>query len=206
MMARAEAGDAGGSLVVIASTAGIEGAARNAAYGASKGAVMSMVRAIAVELAATGFAPILLPRAGSATDMTMSSQKSEKFTEKVISRVPSRRWGSRKILAASPSISRAMPRPITQARRSSSTAVTRILIVRLQSFEPKKGPPFPAIPHALLQFRVVKQTGKPLSCVLDDPPLRLSSRGCHACLWTGFRYVELGARHCARRRARAGAR
>jgi NAD(P)-dependent dehydrogenase (short-subunit alcohol dehydrogenase family) len=25
--------------------------------------------------------------------MTMSSQKSEKFTEKVISRVPSRRWG-----------------------------------------------------------------------------------------------------------------
>jgi NAD(P)-dependent dehydrogenase (short-subunit alcohol dehydrogenase family) len=93
MMARAEAGDAGGSLVVIASTAGIEGAARNAAYGASKGAVMSMVRAIAVELARYGIRANSIAPGWIATDMTMSSQKSEKFTEKVISRVPSRRWG-----------------------------------------------------------------------------------------------------------------
>ena len=47
MIERAKDGDAGGSLIAVASTAGIEGAARNAAYGASKGAVLSMVRALA---------------------------------------------------------------------------------------------------------------------------------------------------------------
>ena len=41
----------GGSLVATASTAAVEGAARNSHYGASKGAVTSMVRALAVELA-----------------------------------------------------------------------------------------------------------------------------------------------------------
>jgi NAD(P)-dependent dehydrogenase (short-subunit alcohol dehydrogenase family) len=41
----------GGSLVATASTAALEGAARNSHYGASKGAVTSFVRALAVELA-----------------------------------------------------------------------------------------------------------------------------------------------------------
>jgi NAD(P)-dependent dehydrogenase (short-subunit alcohol dehydrogenase family) len=41
----------GGSLVATASTAALEGAARNSHYGASKGAVVSFVRALAVELA-----------------------------------------------------------------------------------------------------------------------------------------------------------
>src|SRR5689334_6427694 len=44
-------GGEGGSLVVTASTAAVEGAARNCEYGASKGAVTSMVRALSVELA-----------------------------------------------------------------------------------------------------------------------------------------------------------
>ena len=41
----------GGSLVATASTAAVEGAARNSHYGASKGAVTAFVRALAVELA-----------------------------------------------------------------------------------------------------------------------------------------------------------
>ena len=49
--ARHMAQHGGGSLVATASTAAVEGAARNSHYGASKGAVTSMVRALAVELA-----------------------------------------------------------------------------------------------------------------------------------------------------------
>ncbi len=65
MIDRAKSGDASGSLVVVASTAGIEGAARNSAYGASKGAVMSMARALAVELARYGVRVNSIAPAGS---------------------------------------------------------------------------------------------------------------------------------------------
>jgi NAD(P)-dependent dehydrogenase (short-subunit alcohol dehydrogenase family) len=93
MIERAKKGDANGSLVVIASTAGIEGAARNAAYGASKGAVMSMARALAVELARYGVRVNSIAPGWIATDMTAGAQNSPVFTEKVIPRVPIRRWG-----------------------------------------------------------------------------------------------------------------
>jgi len=94
MIARAKDGDAGGSLVAIASTAGLEGAARNAAYGASKGAVLSMVRAIAVELARYGIRANSIAPGWIATDMTQRSQTDDKFNERVIGRVPMRRWGT----------------------------------------------------------------------------------------------------------------
>jgi len=97
MIERAKAGgggDAGGSLVVVASTAGIEGAARNSAYGASKGAVMSMARALAVELARYGVRVNSIAPGWIATDMTAGAQSSPVFAEKVIPRVPARRWGS----------------------------------------------------------------------------------------------------------------
>lgn len=93
MIARSKAGDAGGSLVVVASTAGIEGAARNVAYGAAKGAVMSMVRALAVELARYGIRANSIAPGWIATDMTAGAQSSPVFAEKVIPRVPARRWG-----------------------------------------------------------------------------------------------------------------
>src|ERR1051326_4604804 len=54
MVARANAGDPGGSLVAVASLAGLEGAARNEAYSATKGAGLSMGRSIAVEHARCG--------------------------------------------------------------------------------------------------------------------------------------------------------
>ena len=93
MIERAKAGDANGSMVVVASTAGIEGAARNSAYGASKGAVMSMARALAVELARYGIRVNSIAPGWIATDMTAGAQSSAVFNEKVIPRVPARRWG-----------------------------------------------------------------------------------------------------------------
>jgi NAD(P)-dependent dehydrogenase (short-subunit alcohol dehydrogenase family) len=93
MIDRAKNGDANGSMVVVASTAGIEGAARNSAYGASKGAVMSMARALAVELARYGIRVNSIAPGWIATDMTAGAQSSSVFNEKVIPRVPARRWG-----------------------------------------------------------------------------------------------------------------
>jgi NAD(P)-dependent dehydrogenase (short-subunit alcohol dehydrogenase family) len=93
MIDRAKDGDATGSLVVVASTAGIEGAARNSAYGATKGAVMSMARALAVELARYGVRVNSIAPGWIATDMTKGAQESKAFTEKVVPRIPARRWG-----------------------------------------------------------------------------------------------------------------
>ncbi|MGN6515758.1 MAG: SDR family NAD(P)-dependent oxidoreductase [Rhizomicrobium sp.] len=94
MVDRAKNGDASGSLVVVASTAGIEGAARNSAYGATKGAVMSMARALAVELARYGIRCNSIAPGWIATDMTKGAQENKVFQEKVIPRVPARRWGT----------------------------------------------------------------------------------------------------------------
>ena len=64
MIERAKAGDPGGSLVGIASLAAIEGAARNQAYAATKGAVISMIKSVAVEHARYGVrANAILPGA-----------------------------------------------------------------------------------------------------------------------------------------------
>ena len=93
MVARAKAGDPGGSIIVTSSLSAIDGAARNEAYAATKGAVISMVRGIAVEHARYGVrANVILP-GWIATDMTAGAQSSDVFTDKVISRVPFRRWG-----------------------------------------------------------------------------------------------------------------
>ncbi|WP_291798203.1 SDR family oxidoreductase [Brevibacterium sp.] len=84
----------GGSLVLLASLAGIEGAGRNSLYGATKGAVLSLMRAIAVEYGRERIRANAVLPGWIATDMTQGSQDSEVFTRKVISRVPERRWGT----------------------------------------------------------------------------------------------------------------
>lgn len=83
----------GGALVVTSSLAGIEGAGRNSAYGATKGAVLSLMRAVAVEYARDGIRINAVLPGWIATEMTQGSQDNPKFTDKVISRVPIRRWG-----------------------------------------------------------------------------------------------------------------
>jgi len=94
MVARAGEGDrAGGSLVVISSLSAIDGAARNEAYAATKGAVISMIRAIAVEHARYGVRANAILPGWIATDMTAGAQGNDKFNDSVIRRVPVRRWG-----------------------------------------------------------------------------------------------------------------
>ncbi|MBI1339190.1 SDR family oxidoreductase [bacterium] len=93
MIDRAGRGDPGGSLVVTASIAAIEGAARSQAYAATKGGVISMMKAIAVEHARYGVRANAILPGWIATDMTEGAQSSSAFAEKVIPRVPIRRWG-----------------------------------------------------------------------------------------------------------------
>ena len=93
MVARAQAGDPGGSIAVTASLAAVDGAARNEAYAATKGGVISMMKAIAVEHARYGVRANAILPGWIATDMTAGNQASQVFNDKVISRVPIRRWG-----------------------------------------------------------------------------------------------------------------
>jgi len=93
MVARAKGGDPGGSIVVTASLAAIDGAARNEAYAAAKGGVITMMKAIAVEHARYGVRANAILPGWVATEMTAAGQASEKFNANVISRVPARRWG-----------------------------------------------------------------------------------------------------------------
>jgi NAD(P)-dependent dehydrogenase (short-subunit alcohol dehydrogenase family) len=93
MVERAGTGDRGGSLVAISSLSAIDGAARNEAYASTKGAVISMIRAIAVEHARYGVRANAVLPGWIATDMTAGAQGNDKFNDAVIKRVPFRRWG-----------------------------------------------------------------------------------------------------------------
>ena len=83
----------GGSLVATASTAALEGAARNSHYGASKGAVTSFVRALTVELARHRIRVNSVLPGWITSDMTARSFGNEKFAAAVLPRIPARRWG-----------------------------------------------------------------------------------------------------------------
>jgi NAD(P)-dependent dehydrogenase (short-subunit alcohol dehydrogenase family) len=93
MVARAGAGDPGGSIVVTSSLSAISGAARNEAYASTKGAVISMMKAIAVEHARYGVRANAVLPGWIATEMTAGAQGSDVFNARVITRVPARRWG-----------------------------------------------------------------------------------------------------------------
>jgi NAD(P)-dependent dehydrogenase (short-subunit alcohol dehydrogenase family) len=92
MIERFNNGDPGGSLVGIASTAAIHGAARNEHYAATKGAVVTMCRAMAVELARHRISVNAICPGWVRSEMTAKSQQWDKFNEKVISRVPTGGW------------------------------------------------------------------------------------------------------------------
>jgi NAD(P)-dependent dehydrogenase (short-subunit alcohol dehydrogenase family) len=90
---RSRRGDKGGSLVAISSLSAISGAARNEAYASTKGAIITMTKALAVEYARHGVRANAILPGWIATDITAGIQGNDKFTEKVIGRVPMRRWG-----------------------------------------------------------------------------------------------------------------
>ena len=93
MVERAQSGDPGGSLVGTASLAVIEGAARNEHYAASKGGMVSMIRALAVEFARHGIRANAILPGWIETEMTAKSTADERFRGNVMPRIPLRRWG-----------------------------------------------------------------------------------------------------------------
>jgi NAD(P)-dependent dehydrogenase (short-subunit alcohol dehydrogenase family) len=99
MVERAKAGDAGGRLVAVASTAAVHGAARAHAYGASKGALLSLMRALAVEMARWGVTANSILPGWIETEMTAGGIADEKFAGAVLPRIPMRRWGQKEDFA-----------------------------------------------------------------------------------------------------------
>jgi NAD(P)-dependent dehydrogenase (short-subunit alcohol dehydrogenase family) len=83
----------GGSLVVTASLAAISGQARGEHYAASKGGLISMMKALAVELARHGVRANAILPGWIETPMTERAFAWETFVAKVLPRVPVRRWG-----------------------------------------------------------------------------------------------------------------
>lgn len=93
MKSRAEAGDPGGSIVIVSSMVSRFGAARSEDYALAKTAVNGITRSVAVEFARYGIRCNSVLPGWVATDMSKSLQESDAFTDKVIARVPQRRWG-----------------------------------------------------------------------------------------------------------------
>ncbi len=83
----------GGSLVVTSSLAAISGPPRNQHYAASKGGVISMMQALAVELARYGIRVNAILPGWVDTAMTEQTLHGVSFVNKVLPRVPLRRWG-----------------------------------------------------------------------------------------------------------------
>lgn len=84
---------AGGSLVGTASLAAIEGQPRGEHYAATKGGLISMIKALAVELARHQIRANSILPGWIETPMTDGILDSTAFNEKVLKRVPARRWG-----------------------------------------------------------------------------------------------------------------
>jgi len=84
----------GGVLVGTASLAAIEAAPRSEHYAASKGAMVSMVRAMAVEFARHRIRAHAILPGWIETDMTANAVGNPKFHANVMPRIPMRRWGT----------------------------------------------------------------------------------------------------------------
>ena len=84
----------GGVLVGTASLAAIEAAPRSEHYAATKGAMISMVRAMAVEFARHRIRAHAILPGWIETDMTANAIGNPKFHDNVLPRIPMRRWGT----------------------------------------------------------------------------------------------------------------
>jgi NAD(P)-dependent dehydrogenase (short-subunit alcohol dehydrogenase family) len=90
MIARGE----GGSLAVTASLAALEGSPLSAHYAASKGAMLSVMRALAVGLARHRIRVNAIVPGWIDTPMIERAVHGEAFRTRVLPRVPARRWGT----------------------------------------------------------------------------------------------------------------
>lgn len=88
-----EQGD-GGAIVAISSTSAIHGAPRGAHYGASKTALLGLVRAAAVGLARYRIRVNAVLPGWTRTEMAEGGFQDDRFREVTTSRTPVRRWGT----------------------------------------------------------------------------------------------------------------
>ena len=84
----------GGRLVGTSSTSAIHGAARNEAYASTKGAMLAMIRGLSVEMARYGITANSIIPGWIETAMTSARVGDERFEDRVMKRVPVRRWGT----------------------------------------------------------------------------------------------------------------
>jgi NAD(P)-dependent dehydrogenase (short-subunit alcohol dehydrogenase family) len=83
----------GGSVAVTTSTSTVHGMPRTQNYSSSKAAIVSLVKGIAVEFARHGIRANSILPGWIETDMTAPAFGWDRFVEKVLPRVPMRRWG-----------------------------------------------------------------------------------------------------------------
>lgn len=93
MTERAEAGDPGGSLVVVSSLSAIVAGAGNYAYTASKGAVVSMIRCCAQEFGAMGIRANAILPGWVDTDIAAYAKSNEAMNGRIMKRILVKRWG-----------------------------------------------------------------------------------------------------------------
>ncbi|GAB1258890.1 SDR family oxidoreductase [Aurantivibrio plasticivorans] len=93
MVERSQQGDPGGRLIATSSLAAIMGMARAEHYAATKGAVISMMQALAIEYARHGITAHSILPGHIHTGMTDATYQNEKFVDAVMPRIPMRRWG-----------------------------------------------------------------------------------------------------------------
>jgi len=93
MVDRARAGDPGGSLVGVSSLSAIRGAPNLQTYAAAKGAIVSLMKSIAVEWARYGVRANTILPGWIRTDMTAGTFDREDVKDAILSRVPMSRWG-----------------------------------------------------------------------------------------------------------------
>jgi NAD(P)-dependent dehydrogenase (short-subunit alcohol dehydrogenase family) len=93
MRERAERDDAGGRLVATASLAALSGQPRGEHYAATKGALISMIKALAIEYARYSVTAHTILPGWIETAMTERAIASDKFADAVMKRIPARRWG-----------------------------------------------------------------------------------------------------------------
>ncbi len=94
MKKRALAGDPGGSLIGQSSLQATHGAPGKQHYGASKGAVIAVIKGMAVEFGRYGIRANAIMPGFIKTDMNAAGHDDEKLNSRVVSRVPIRGWGT----------------------------------------------------------------------------------------------------------------
>ncbi|MEZ5144033.1 MAG: SDR family NAD(P)-dependent oxidoreductase [Acidimicrobiales bacterium] len=89
----------GGSLVAISSVSAVDGAPGMEHYAASKGALLALMRGLAVELARHQVRCNTILPGWTETDMLSPMAANQKFVDNTIKRTPARRWGAPSDLA-----------------------------------------------------------------------------------------------------------